>query len=76
MRPWVSKWWDLANDRRQRLVVKNARAAFGEGPDLTEEEGAEFWMLQRVADLVVSYEEKAFRARRKARKAGKVQGDK
>jgi hypothetical protein len=45
----VRKWWDVANDRRQRLIVKKHQ-----GGGLTEAQENEYKMLQAIADLMIS----------------------
>lgn len=45
----VRKWWDVANDRRQRLIVKKHQ-----GGRLSKAQAVELEMLQAVADLMIS----------------------
>lgn len=47
----VRKWWDIANDRRQRLIYNKYHATGG----LTQEQAKELEMLQKVADLLISF---------------------
>jgi len=48
---WVTKWWDVANDRRQRLIVKKHMGKRG----LTKAQDAELIMLQKVAEAIMTY---------------------
>jgi hypothetical protein len=50
LEPHISRWWDLANERRQRLILKKYK-----GGDLSKRQKAEFIMLQGIADVVMSY---------------------
>ena len=52
MRPWIKKWWDIANDRRQRLIVEKHTKG------LSEPNAAELVMLQKVADLILEYDDR------------------
>lgn len=47
--PHVLKWWDIANQRRGKLILKKC----GEG--LSQKEMAEFVLLQGVCSMVMSY---------------------
>lgn len=46
----VLKWWDIANDRRQKLINRNAIKG-----GLTPRQKAEFKMLQNIADQVMTF---------------------
>ena len=46
----VSRWWDVANQRRQRLILQKHG-----GGGLTKRQEAELVLLQGVADMVMSY---------------------
>jgi hypothetical protein len=45
----IRKWWDVANDRRQRLIVKKYQ-----GGGLSEAQAVELGMLQTIAELMIS----------------------
>lgn len=45
MRPHIKRWWDIANDRRQRLILCG---------QLTEQQKREFDLLQAIAELIVN----------------------
>jgi hypothetical protein len=49
----IRKWWDVANDRRQRLIVKS----HGEG--LSLEQDNELALLQKVAEEIMEYDSRA-----------------
>jgi len=46
----ILKWWDVANDRRQRLINRKYN---GEG--ITDAQEGELKMLQGVAELIMEY---------------------
>lgn len=46
----VAKWWDIANERRARLILKKHLKG-----DLTKRQEAELMMLQGVAELFINY---------------------
>lgn len=48
--PWIVKWWDVANDRRGRLIVKKHQ-----GVGLTKAQEEELVLLQQVADAIITY---------------------
>lgn len=48
--PHVAKWWDIANERRFRLINKKHL-----GSGLTLRQEAEYHLLQGVAELFISY---------------------
>lgn len=48
---WVTRWWDVANDRRQRLILRKYKTKAG----LTKDQEEELEMLQRVADAIISF---------------------
>jgi uncharacterized lipoprotein YddW (UPF0748 family) len=48
---YKAKWWELANDRRQRLIYNKYQAS----AYFTKEQEEELAMLQGVAGLVSSY---------------------
>lgn len=50
MRRGNHRWWHLANDRRQRLIVKKHK-----GGGLTKDQEEELVMLQKVAEAVIDY---------------------
>ena len=47
--PWVSDWWSVANDRRQRLIVKKHTGS------LTKRQEEELVLLQKVAEAILEY---------------------
>lgn len=51
LRPHISKWWDIANDRRQRLIFAKYRGK----KRLTKEQERELEMLQKVADAILEF---------------------
>lgn len=48
--PWVTKWWDIANERRFRLIKKQH-----EGGGLTPAQEKELRMLQSVCDAIMHF---------------------
>jgi len=50
LKPWIRRWWDVANDRRQRLILKQYRVG-----GLSKEQENELKLLQGVADDIVRY---------------------
>lgn len=48
--PHVAKWWDIANERRFRLIKKEHL-----GSGLTKKQEVELMLLQHVTDLFLSY---------------------
>lgn len=46
----ICKWWDLANDRRQRLILKKHM-----GGGLSDDQELELVLLQGLAELIMSY---------------------
>lgn len=46
----IRKWWDVANDRRQRLIVKK-----WQGGGITKAQEGELAMLQEVAGAIMNY---------------------
>lgn len=46
----ISKWWDVANDRRQRLILAKHM-----GKPMTTDQERELEMLQKVAEAMVDY---------------------
>jgi hypothetical protein len=48
--PWIKRWWDIANDRRQKLIVKQYKRG-----GLTKKQEAELIMLQRVAEEIIDF---------------------
>jgi len=50
LRPDISKWWDMANARRQRLIVQKHR-----GRGLIPREEKELEMLQIVAEAIMNF---------------------
>lgn len=46
--PHIDKWWAIANDRRQRLIVRKHKKN-----DLTPLQDKELVMLQKVADAIL-----------------------
>jgi hypothetical protein len=47
--PWISRWWDIANDRRQSLILQKHQ----KGPPLTKIQEQELEMLQKVAEAIM-----------------------
>lgn len=51
LKPHVRKWWDIANDRRGRLIAKK----YNDPEGLTGEQAEELLMLQGVASAVLDF---------------------
>ena len=47
----VRKWWDIANDRRQRLIVGKYQ-----GAGLSRAQQNELSLLQKVAEEIMEYD--------------------
>jgi len=45
------KWWEIANDRRQKLIVREHKKG-----DLTFSQRRELEMLQKICNLVIEYQ--------------------
>jgi len=56
----IRKWWDVANDRRQRLIVQKHKA--GKGLSLLQEN--EYILLQAVAEKIIEWDSSAVMAQR------------
>jgi len=48
--PHIRKWWDPANDRRQRLILKKYK-----GGGLSDDQELELVLLQGIAEMIMSY---------------------
>jgi len=48
--PWISKWWDIANDRRQNLILQKHQ-----GGGISEDQEQELEMLQKVAEAIMEF---------------------
>lgn len=46
----ISEWWDIANARRQRLILTKHRSK-----PLSEEQERELQMLQKVAEVIIDF---------------------
>lgn len=46
----IAKWWDVANERRARLIKKKHL-----GGGLTKQQEAEYLLLQGISELVLNY---------------------
>lgn len=49
LEPWIRKWWDIANARRFRLIVKKHKKS------LNVDETRELELLEAVGDAILSY---------------------
>ena len=50
LEPWILKWWDIANGRRFKLILKKYN-----GGGITERQEKELTMLQEVCGAVMNY---------------------
>lgn len=50
----IKKWWNIANDRRQRLINQKYRTQKG----LTLDQENEYRLLQAVAEEILDYGER------------------
>lgn len=48
LKPHIRKWWDIANDRRQRLILKKHK-----GGGLTDQQQREYDLLQAIGERLV-----------------------
>lgn len=51
LEPHIARWWDIANERRARLIKKK----YIPGGGLDPRETAEYTLLQGVCELIMSY---------------------
>ena len=47
----VRKWWDVANERRQRLIVRKYQ-----GAGLSRAQQNELFLLEKVAEEILEYD--------------------
>jgi hypothetical protein len=48
--PWISRWWDIANERRQNLIIQKHQ-----GKGLSKDQEQELEMLQKVAEALMEF---------------------
>ena len=48
--PHIRKWWDPANDRRQRLILKKYK-----GGGLSDDQELELVLLQGIAEMIMEF---------------------